>query len=121
MEIPQLVEDGAGVSRFSRLEIAMRPEQFAPPAPEMLASAPEPCRQLRFLVLPPGWTGPKHRSPRRQLIFCMAGRMRFTAGDGEAVELKPGDLWWTEDVTGSGHSSEVLGDREARLAVVQLD
>lgn len=121
MKYLHLTEDADGVSHFADVEMTLAPDDFAPPAPAMLASVPEACARLRFLALPPGWGGPRHRSPRRQVAFCLMGRMRVEAGDGEVREIGPGGVWRMEDVTGSGHSSAVIGDDEVRLAIVQLD
>lgn len=116
-----LTEDAQGVSHFSDVEIAFADGSFAPPAPPMLVSPREDCRQLLFLVLPVGWGGAKHRSPRRQVAFCLSGRLRVEAGDGEVREFGAGAIWRMEDVSGSGHITTVLGDEDVQLSIVQLD
>lgn len=121
MHYLHLTEDDHGMSRFSDVEIDMETGDFAPPAPPMGMSATEDCARFLFLTLPPGWGGEKHPSPRPQVAFCLGGRMRVTAGDGEVREVGPGGIWRMEDTTGSGHFSEVIGDEPARLAIVQLD
>ncbi len=52
--------------------------------------------------------------------FCLSGRLRVVVGDGEAREFGAGAIWRMEDVTGSGHTTTVLGDEDVRLAIVQL-
>ena len=66
------------------------------------------------------WDGAKHPSPRRQVAFCLAGRLRVQAGDGEVREFGAGAIWRMEDVRGSGHTTTVLGEADVRLAIVQL-
>tara|TARA_R110002096_G_scaffold193939_16_gene375926 strand:+ start:7418 stop:7783 length:366 start_codon:yes stop_codon:yes gene_type:complete len=121
MQYLHLTEDPAGVSHFSDVEIALQAGDFAPPAPMMPISAPEPGKALLFLVLPAGWGGAKHPSPRRQVAFCLSGRLRVEAGDGELREFGAGAIWRMEDVSGSGHQTTVLGDEDVQLAIVQLE
>ncbi len=120
MQYLHLVEDADGVSRFRDDKITLTMQDFAPPAPPMGQSAPIPASQLLYLSLPPGWRDARHRSPRRQIAFCLSGRMRVTAGNGEARIVEPGGIWCMEDVTGQGHASEVLDDQPVELAIVQL-
>jgi hypothetical protein len=42
------------------------------------------------------------------------------AGDGEVREFGAGAIWRMEDVSGSGHTTTVLGEEDVRLAIVQL-
>ena len=121
MKYLHLTEDEHGVSIFSDVEIDFDTSDFAPPAPPMGMSLSEDCERFLFLTLPAGWSGDKHPSPRRQVAFCLSGRMRVTAGNGEVREIGPGGIWRMEDTTGSGHHSEVLGEESAHLAVVQLE
>lgn len=121
MRFLHLTEDAAGVSHFADGEIALQSGDFAPPAPRVMASAIEACARFLYLLLPPGWDGPQHRAPHRQVAFCLAGRLRVVAGDGESREIGPGSIWRIEDTTGSGHTTTVVGDRDVELAIVQLE
>ncbi|MCW3781027.1 cupin domain-containing protein [Defluviimonas salinarum] len=121
MQLLHLTEDENGVSHFGDAGIALAMGDFAPPAPPLLLSEAEVARALVYLTLPAGWDGAKHRSPRRQVAFCLSGRLRVEAGDGEVREIGPGGIWRMEDVAGSGHTTAVLGDEEVRLAIVQLE
>jgi hypothetical protein len=119
--VVHLTEDESGVSHFADLPIPLTKGDFAPPAPEMFISEGERCANLLYLTLPAGWGGPKHRSPRRQIAFCLSGALRVEAGDGEVREIGPGGIWRMEDVSGSGHTTTVLGNEEVQLAIVQLE
>ena len=121
MDYLHLSETADGVSFFSDVSVEMAEGDFAPPAPQMLVSATRDAARCLFLELPPGWGGARRPSPRRQFAFCLGGRMKVTAGTGEVREVGPGGIWLMEDVAGSGHRSEVLGDAPVRLAIVQLD
>jgi quercetin dioxygenase-like cupin family protein len=120
MQFLHLTEDAEGVSHFSDLAVPLHTLAFAPPAPAMPVSATEAATGLLFLILPAGWGGAKHASPRRQVAFCLSGRLRVQAGDGEVREFGAGAIWRMEDVSGSGHTTTVLGDEDVRLAIVQV-
>lgn len=120
MPVLHLTEDAAGISHFSDLAVSLNAGAFAPPAPTMPISATKAATGLLYLVLPAEWGGAQHPSPRRQVAFCLSGRLRVEAGDGEVREFGPGAIWRMEDVSGSGHTTTVIGDEDVRLAIVQL-
>lgn len=115
-----LTEDTAGISHFADLRVPLAAGAFAPPAPAMPLSEVEACNGLLYLILPAGWGGAQHPSPRRQVAFCLTGRLRIAAGDGEVRECGAGAIWRMEDVNGSGHTTTVLGREDVRLAIAQL-
>lgn len=120
MPVLHLSEDANGVSQFSDAGVPLDPGAFAPPAPPMPVSSVEPATGLLYLILPAGWGGAQHPSPRRQVAFCLSGRLRVEAGDGEVREFGAGAIWRMEDVAGAGHRTTVIGDEDVRLAIVQL-
>jgi hypothetical protein len=120
MPFLHLTADSNGVSHFADAAVPLHAGAFAPPAPPMPISVTEPATGLLYLVLPAGWGGAKHPSPRRQVAFCLSGRLRVQAGDGVVREFGAGAIWRMEDVSGSGHTTTVLGDEDVRLAIVQL-
>jgi quercetin dioxygenase-like cupin family protein len=120
MLVLHLTEDAAGISHFVDLDVPLDTGAFAPPAPAMPISATEKATGLLYLILPAGWGGAQHPSPRRQVAFCLSGRLRVEAGDGEVREFGAGAIWRMEDVAGAGHTTTVLGDDDVRLAIVQL-
>lgn len=120
MPVLHLTEDAAGISHFSDLAMPLHAGAFAPPAPPMPISGVEPATGLLYLILPAGWGGAQHPSPRRQVAFCLSGRLRVGAGDGEVREFGAGGIWRMEDVMGAGHITTVIGDEDVRLAIVQL-
>ena len=116
----RLREDNAGLSYFEDAEFPLRSGNFAPPAPVMPISEGLASTNLLFLVLPKGWGGAQHPSPCRQIAFCLSGRLEVTAGNGEIRQFGVGAIWWMDDVTGSGHTTTVIGDEDVRLAITQL-
>ncbi|MDF2231075.1 cupin domain-containing protein [Albimonas sp. CAU 1670] len=120
MDMICTTEDADGVSRFEERAIALTPGDFAPPAPSMPISASEPVSALLHLVLPAGWTGARHPTPRRQMGYLLKGRVRVETGDGESREFGAGAIWRMEDTAGSGHRTTVLGDEDVHMAIVQF-
>lgn len=116
-----LDEDAEGVSSFREGEMPLAEGLFAPPAPPMPRSAPVPCRRIVHVCFPPGWTGPRHPSPGRQVAYCLAGITRVEASNGDTIELRPGDVLWMADVNGPGHVTTSIGDTDALFAIVQLE
>lgn len=121
MKYHWLTEDGNGVSYFEDRDIPLAPTDFAPPAPLVHTSSAEEASKLMFLSLPKGWTGKKHRSPVRQVLFCLSGKLHVEAGNGEIREIVQGDIWRMEDCMGSGHITTVIGDEDVNAGIVQLD
>ncbi|MEV8467114.1 cupin domain-containing protein [Fluviibacterium sp. DFM31] len=121
MKCTILSEDADGVSFFTEGEIEMAEALFAPPAPPMPRSAPEPCTRIIHIAFPPGWTGPRHPSPRRQIAYCLSGRTRVEASNGTAITMMPGDILRMEDTEGAGHVTTSIGEVEARFVMVQLE
>ncbi len=120
MPFLHLTENADGVSHFSDPAVPLTAGAFAPPAPAMPISATEAATGLLYLVLPAGWGGAQHPSPHRQVAFCLSGCLRVEAGDGEVREFGAGAIWRMEDVSGSGHTTTVIGSEDVRLAIVQL-
>lgn len=121
VEFVRLRVDAQGESHLERGELPLAPADFAPPAPPMEVSSPEPAAGWRLLRLPPRWVGDWHPSPARMWIFCLAGEMEFEASDGAVAQARPGSALLLEDTVGRGHRSRVMGEAPALLAAVRVD
>jgi hypothetical protein len=108
VKVQRLHANESGLSRFDTFEIEREMTQFAPPAQPFPVSASTPALRFVLLQLPAGWSGERHRTPARQILFCLAGSVRVTPGVGDAVTVSAGDTWLMEDTTGSGHTTEVI-------------
>ena len=115
-----LYADASGASRFDTFEISRELCDFAPPAPPLLASRVETATGYALLRLPVGWYGERHPSPKRQILFCLAGKVRITADIGEPRTIAMGEAWLMEDTHGGGHRTEVISDVPFDAVVVQL-
>lgn len=115
-----LLEDAEGVSYFEDREVDLELKSFAPPAKPFHVSDDFDAARFVFLTLPAGWTGVQHRSPEKQLATVLSGTFRVQAGSGEVRDFTVGDLFWAEDVTGTGHASSAEGGKPVNLMVTQF-
>jgi quercetin dioxygenase-like cupin family protein len=108
------------LSRFDTFEIEREMTLFAPPAQPFPVSKATPALRFVLLQLPVGWSGERHRTPARQILFCLAGSVRVTPGTDDAATFNPGDAWLMEDTTGSGHKMDVISQGPFEAVVIQL-
>jgi hypothetical protein len=101
--------DPDGASHFEDLDLELLPAVYAPPAPALDVSAPWPAERALLFLMPVGWYGGWHPSPRRQLYFNLGGRLEVVVSDGQSRVFGPGDIALVEDVTGVGHTTRVIG------------
>jgi quercetin dioxygenase-like cupin family protein len=120
VKVQWLYANESGLSRFDTFKIEREMTLFAPPAHPFPVSASTPASRFVVLQLPAGWSGERHRTPTRQILFCLAGSVRVTPGAGDAVTISAGDAWLMEDTTGSGHTTEVVSKGPFEAVVIQL-
>ena len=120
MRYVRVYADAAGASHFEDVEVGLAPADFAPPAPPLGVSAPEPASRFLFLSAPPGWAGDWHPVPQRQWMLYLSGQIEVETSDGEVRRFSRGSATLVEDTSGKGHRSRVVGGDEVLLAVVQL-
>jgi hypothetical protein len=122
--VQRLHTQETGLSRFDTFEIEREMTLFAPPAHPFPLSTSTPASRFVLLQLPAGWIGERHRTPTRQILFCLGGSVRVTPGVGDAVTISAGDsagdAWLMEDTTGSGHETQVILREPFEAVVVQL-
>ena len=118
----RLYTNASGRSCVERnLEMRLSTTDFVPPAPPIDVSPLQPASSFAFLVVPAGFVGDWHPSPKRQWVFYLQGEMEYEAGDGTKWRVGPGSYMLTEDTTGQGHRSRVVGPTPALLVAVQLN
>jgi hypothetical protein len=120
MKILRLFANESGQSCFDTFEIKREMRDFAPPAPPLYVSEMESASCYAVLRLPAGWTGERHPSPKRQILFCLAGKVRVTPSVGDPAIVGAGDAWLMEDTIGSGHETGVISEEPFDAVVVQL-
>jgi hypothetical protein len=62
-----------------------------------------------------------HNAPRRQIGILLTGECEMVTSDGETRRFTAGDVALSEDLTGKGHITRVVGSEECWCAVVRLD
>ena len=62
-----------------------------------------------FGASPPGYFSNWHTAPRRQYIITLAGEAEIGLRDGTTQRLVAGDVNLAEDLTGTGHTTRVVG------------
>lgn len=75
---------------------------------------------ITFRVASPGYVLEWHCAPRRQYTITLSGEAEIEVGDGTVKRVTPGDVLLAEDLTGQGHITRVVGNRERFYAVVPL-
>jgi hypothetical protein len=103
------------------LEIELPMRDYVPPAPQIGVSALRSASTLAFYLVPAGFIGDWHISPKRQWLFFLQGEMEYEAGDGTIWRVGPGTYMLTEDTTGQGHRSRVISQNPTLMAAVQLE
>jgi hypothetical protein len=116
MQYIRVYADGDGQTRFEDCDVAFTSADFAPPAPPVDVSAPNPASAVLFIRFAAGWTDAAHASPARQWMFILSGRGETTAS-GETRSWGPGTVFLLEDTSPPGHGTTILED--ALLAVVR--
>ena len=120
MQYVRIYADADGESHFEDVTLPMQAVDFAPPAPPINVSTFAPAATYGFIGSPPGWYGDWHPTPRRQMIFYLAGEVEAEVSDGEVRRFGPGSITLVEDTAGKGHTSRVVGTAAVLLTVVQL-
>lgn len=92
-------------------------------APQWMRDFPGEVEAVKFNVLPVGWVGEWHESPKAQWVVPLAGRWFLETGDGRRVEMGPGDLHFGQDQgtkEGRGHRSGQVGDEPCVQMMIQF-
>jgi hypothetical protein len=119
MSLLHLYADEHGDTHFGPTEIALRLQDFAPPATPFNASAGQSATQYVLITLPVGWVGEPHTSPKRQVLFCLSGTLKITCSTGEVAMIDKGMGVVMSDVSGKGHKSEVTSAEPVNGVIIQ--
>jgi quercetin dioxygenase-like cupin family protein len=87
-------------------------------------SAVAPAVSVSFRETPSGGDYGWHNDPTPQLVITLSGTLQFTVNDGRTFTIRPGDVLFAEDHTGTGHTWRLLDEQPWRRAYVvthQLD
>lgn len=76
---------------------------------------------ISFRETPPGGDFSWHDAPAMQLVITLSGTLRFTVKDGRSFAIRPGDVLFAQDTTGTGHNWELLDEAPWRRAYVIVE
>ena len=82
-----------------------------------LASPVEQTHVISFRMFKAGYFLDFHTAPRRQYSISLTGSIELGLPDGTLKQYGPGTVLLSEDMTGTGHSTRVIGN-EPRFTVV---
>jgi hypothetical protein len=68
-------------------------------------------KQLQFRKVPAGYND-LHNAPQRQYVVLLDGGVEIEISTGEKRAFKPGEILLMEDITGKGHRSSNLEQKE---------
>ncbi|MGZ5814202.1 MAG: cupin domain-containing protein [Xanthobacteraceae bacterium] len=94
-------------------------------APMWMRQIPGEVVAVFFTVLPVGWVGEWHESPKPQWVVPLSGHWFIETQDGSRVEMGPGDIHWGQDIDtravagGRGHRSGQVGAEPCVPLLVQ--
>ena len=71
---------------------------------------------VQFRKTPSGSFSDWHQAPRRQYVITLQGQSNITIGDGTSHTFEIGDVLFADDLTGRGHTTEVVSD-EPRVSI----
>ena len=106
MKIAHIYDD-KDQSRFTDIDISLKPMEPDGGVYGFLASAPFSAEQCIFFCSPQ-CVQELHVAPQRQLGIILSGEMEIEASGGDARRFRPGDIFLADDTTGSGHITRVL-------------
>ena len=79
------------------------------------------CHSVRLAQTEPGGTYDWNPAPRRQLVVTLSGRIAFEFGNGDTLEVGPGDVFLAEDLEGRGHKWHIVGEEPWKRLYVHLE
>ena len=75
---------------------------------------------IMFTEWPSGHFIDWHPAPRRQYIIGLQGEIEIGLGDGTKHRYVAGDARLVEDISGQGHTTQVVSDTPALLAIIPI-
>jgi hypothetical protein len=116
MKIHNLYTDASGESHFRDIEIDWVEERnFSK------LSARLPATGIIFRETSGDYDLSWHPAPRRQYIINLNAGVKITASDGEAREIKAGEIVLVEDTTGKGHLSQSIGGQMRQSVFIPIE
>jgi hypothetical protein len=80
-----------------------------------------PTTLISYVTLPVGFDQDWHPAPNLQWCIILSGIIEIEVGDGEVRRFTSGDIFTTEDTTGQGHKTRVIGSEPGLGTWIQFD
>ena len=78
------------------------------------------AKGIVFRMTKPGYFSDWHNAPRRQFVITLTGEVEIGLADGTKHRYGPGHVTLAEDLTGTGHTTRVVGDQPRLSATIPL-
>jgi len=101
------IEDGA--SHFQEIEVPTSQSQPSSAGGILKQSTVWPSPGIRFVELPAGLDQSWHHAPARQIVVVLSGCVEVETSDHEKRRCVAGQAFIADDLTGTGHSTRVIG------------
>ena len=85
-----------------------------------LSSPIEQTPGISFRQYEPGYFLDFHTAPRRQYSISLTGEIELGTPDGALRRFGPGTVLLAEDMTGTGHSTRVIGNQPRFALIIPL-
>lgn len=116
--VVRMYTDDAGNTTFEHLPVP-GPVTALPGDPDSHVLADVPATTVNIIELLARRDHlPLHPPPRRQWVVILQGAMEIATPTGERRRFDPGDCLLAEDMTGSGHETDDVG--QARLVTLNI-
>ena len=118
----------AGISSMTRCDLGgfLKKSVGGKAAPMWMRQFPGEVETIFFAVLPVGWVGEWHESPKPQWVVPLSGRWFIETQDGIRLEMGPGDIHWGQDIgtravgDNYGHRSGQIGNEPCVHLMIQF-
>ena len=113
--------DKDGETHFKDMTMPYETQSYAPPAPPLGVMARQVATGLVSITAPPGYVSALHPAPREQWMIITSGTAEIIVSDGEKRMLPTGSILYLEEIGSKGHLTNVIGDEQLILMVVEID
>jgi hypothetical protein len=96
-----------GLTHVEQIQITFPPVAGA----RAMAEQSEPVKaSTAYIVrLAPGFFDGWHNADKRRYVIPISGRAEIEASGGQKISIEPGQIALAEDLTGKGHTFQVVG------------
>jgi hypothetical protein len=110
MDISRLYTGSDGQTHIETMSLDTHPE----------LSTLQKAVGIQFRSTPAGNFIDWHPAPRRQFVITLSGEVEIGLADGSVHRYGPGHVNLAEDVTGTGHTTRVVGNVPRVTATIPL-